>query len=123
MGVLYEYTVTFVRGEILGFPSPPTDYVEQTLSVASICGYSGNCRTIDTSVGYAIINVGRKPQMGDTVLISFRGSIDFAIVHRSALITQDGEAIEGDALDDTAVMGVVTHLLNCVTDTTNRPVI
>lgn len=107
----------------MGFPSPATDYVEQTLSIASICGYDGNCRTIETSAGYAIINVGRKPQIGDTVLISFLGNMDFAIVHRGALITQDGEAIEGDALDDTAVMGVVTHLLNRVTDTDNRPVI
>ena len=103
----------------MGFPSPAADYAEQTLSITSICGYDGNCRTIETSAGYAIINVARKPEVGDTVLISFCGSLDFA----KAMITQDGEAIEGDALDDATVMGVVTHLLNRVTDTDNRPVI
>ncbi|HAS1471568.1 TPA: hypothetical protein QCG03_000749 [Enterobacter bugandensis] len=102
----------------MGFPSP-ADYAEQTLTFTSLCGYAGNCRTIETSAGYAIINASRKPEVGDTVLISFCGSMDFAKVQGKALITQDGEAIEGDA----TVMGVVTHLLNRVTDTDNRPVI
>ena len=31
-----------------------------------------------------------------------------------ALITPDGESLEGDALDDTTVHGVVTHFLNRV---------
>ncbi|HDV9838326.1 TPA: hypothetical protein RKW99_000418 [Enterobacter asburiae] len=103
----------------MGFPSPAADYTEQTLTITSLCGYHGNCRTIETSAGYAIINVARKPEMGDTVLVSFCGSLDFAKVQGKALITQDGEAIE----DDATVMGVVTHLLNPVTDTDNRPVI
>jgi DNA polymerase V len=30
----------------------------------------------------------------------------------SALITEDGEAIEGDALDDVVVHGVLTHTIN-----------
>ncbi|WP_163333069.1 hypothetical protein [Enterobacter bugandensis] len=107
----------------MGFPSPAADYAEQALTITSICGYDGNCRTIEISAGYAIINVSRKPEVGDTVLISFCGSLDFAKVQGKALITQDGEAIEGGALDDATVMGVVTHLLNRVTDTDNRPVI
>ncbi|MCK7289595.1 MULTISPECIES: S24/S26 family peptidase [Enterobacter] len=107
----------------MGFPSPAADYAEQTLTFTSLCGYDGNCRTIETSAGYAIINVARTPEVGDTVLISFCGSLDIAKVQGKALITQDGEAIEGDSLDDATVMGVVTHLLNPVTDTDNRPVI
>lgn len=107
----------------MGFPSPAADYAEQTLTISSLCGYDGNSRTIETSAGYAIINVARKPEKGETVLISFFGSLDFAKVQGKALITQDGDAIEGDALDDAIVMGVVTHLLNHVTDTDNRPVI
>ena len=110
-------------GRMPSYGNPAADYVEQSLSITSICGYDGNCRTIETSAGYAIINVARKPEVDDTVLVSFCGSLDFAKVQGKALITQDGEAIEGDALDDTTVMGVVTHLLNRVTDTDNRPVI
>ena len=107
----------------MGFPSPAADYAEQTLSITVIATNAGNCRTIETSAGYAIINVARKPLVGDTVLISFCGKVDFATVQGMALITQDGEAIEGDALDDATVMGVVTYLLNLVTDTDNMPFI
>lgn len=107
----------------MGFPSPAADYAEHTLTITSLCGYDGNCRTIETSAGYVIINVARKPEVGDSVLISFCGSLDLAKVQGKALITQDGEVIEGDALDDASVMGVVTHLLNRVTDTDIRPVI
>lgn len=56
-------------------------------------------------------------------MVLFRGRLDLVKVQGKALITQDGEAIEGDALDDATVMGVVTHLLNRVTDTDRRPVI
>lgn len=79
----------------MGFPSPAADNAEQTLTFTSLCGYDGNCRTIEISAGYAIINVARKPKIGDTVLISFCGGLDFASVQGKALITQDGEAIEG----------------------------
>ncbi|QQE37189.1 hypothetical protein [Enterobacter asburiae] len=107
----------------MGIQSTATENGEQTLTITSVCGYDGYCRTIETLAGYALINVARKPEVGDTVLVSFCGSLDFAKVLGKALITQDGEAIEGDALDDATVMGVVTHLLNRVTDTDNRPVI
>ena len=107
----------------MGFPSPAADYAEQTLSITSICGYDGNCRTIETSSGYAIINVARKAKISDMVLISFCGRMEFASVQGKALITADGETIEGDALDDVSVLGVVTYLLKSVTDTDNRPVI
>lgn len=107
----------------MGFPSPAADYAEQTLSITSICGNDGNCRTIEISSGYAIINVVRKAKIGDTVLISFCGKLDLASVQGKALITSDGEVIEGDALDDVAFLGVVTYLLSSVTDTDDRPVI
>ncbi|HFP9303689.1 TPA: hypothetical protein ACHOZB_003114 [Raoultella planticola] len=37
--------------------------------------------------------------------------MEFAKVMGSALITADGEAIEGEALDDVEVAGVVTHTI------------
>ncbi|HBA3815029.1 TPA: hypothetical protein J5U00_000178 [Escherichia coli] len=96
----------------MGFPSPAKDYAETTLSVPVLCNYDGNCRTIETSQGFAVINVSMKPEQGDTVLVSFCGHIQFAVVRGRALITDDGEAIEGDALDDALIQGVVTHLIN-----------
>lgn len=96
----------------MGFPSPATDYTETTLTIDRMCGYDANCRTVGTSLGYAIVNVASKPHPGDTVLISYCGRTEFAIVQGESLIVPEGEAIEGDALDETTVHGVVTHFLN-----------
>ncbi|MDO2441493.1 MULTISPECIES: hypothetical protein [Enterobacter] len=107
----------------MGYPSSAADYAEQTISLANIFGNDCNCRTIETPAGFVIINVARMPGVGDIVLICFCGRLDLATVQGKALITTDGEAIEGDALDDADVLGVVTHLLNNITDTDDRPVI
>ncbi|WP_374170887.1 hypothetical protein AAHW98_17910 [Klebsiella variicola subsp. variicola] len=98
----------------MGFPSPATDYIEQRLSVTILCQFDANCRAIETSAGYAVINISIKPKQGSHVLISFCGSTQFAIVRGRALITSDGEAIEGDALNDVEVKGVVTYLISCM---------
>ncbi|MBW4191546.1 hypothetical protein JW309_04505 [Enterobacter bugandensis] len=107
----------------MGYPSSAADYAEQTISLANIFGNDCNCRTIETPAGFVIINVARMPGVGDIVLICFCGRLDLTTVQGKALITTDGEAIEGDALDDADVLGVVTHLLNKITDTDDRPVI
>ncbi|WDQ08439.1 hypothetical protein PVK22_13990 [Klebsiella oxytoca] len=96
----------------MGFPSPATDYIEQRLSVTSLCMFDANCRALETSAGYAIINVSRRPKQGDHVLASFCGSTQFAVIRGRALITSDGEAIEGEALNDVEIRGVVTFLIN-----------
>ena len=107
----------------MGFQSLALDSAEQIFTISNLCGHDDNCRTIETSAGYVIINIARKPQIGDTILITFCGRLDFAKVQGRALITQDGEAIEGDSLDDATTMGVVTYFLNQVKDTDDRPVI
>lgn len=95
----------------MGFPSPATDYIERRISITSLCDIGANTRGVETSEGYAVIDVARRPQQGDTVLIRYDGRMEFAKVMGSALITADGEAIEGDALDDVEVGGVITHTI------------
>nr|WP_072157983.1 hypothetical protein [Citrobacter amalonaticus] len=99
----------------MGFPSPSMDYAESALTVSRLCNYDANCRTVETSQGYAVINISRKAAQGDAVLVSFHGHIQFARVRGRALITDDGEAIEGSELDDAVVIGVLTHLINRAT--------
>lgn len=101
----------------MGFPSPANDYVEQRLTVSSLCHFGANCRVIETSAGYAVVDVSRRARQGDHVLISCSGNVQFAIVRGRSLITTEGEAIEGEAiegeaLDDVVVEGVVTFLIN-----------
>lgn len=100
----------------MGFPSPATDYQEQRITIDLVCGIDGNCRVIETSCGWAVINVNLKPERGDTLLVSMDGRNQFVKLMGQALITQDGEAIEGEALDDVMVYGVLTHTLDRVSD-------
>lgn len=93
----------------MGFPSPATDYIERRISITSLCNLGTNTLTIETSDGYAVIDVSRRPQQGDTVLVRYDGRMEFAKLMGRAFITADGEAIEGEALDDVEVCGVLTH--------------
>ncbi|HFI5644652.1 TPA: hypothetical protein ACGQVP_005787 [Raoultella planticola] len=95
----------------MGFVSPANDFAESTLNVNRICNVGANTRVVVTSDGYAVIDIALRPQQGDTVLISYDGHTEFAKLMGRAFITVDGEAIEGDALDDVEVGGVVTHTI------------
>ena len=98
----------------MGFPSPAMDYQEQRLTIDLLCGVDGNCRVIETSCGWAVINVAMMPEQGDTLLVRMHNRNEFTKLYGAAVITEDGEAIEGDALDDVEVFGVLTHSLNRV---------
>ena len=95
----------------MGFPSPATDYIERRISITSLCSLCANTRVVETSDGYAVVDVSRRPQQGDTVLVRYDGRAEFAKLMGRALITADGEAIEGEALDDVEVGGVLTHTI------------
>ncbi len=107
----------------MGFPSPAQDYVETVLSPNSLCGITANSRIIETSAGYAVINPALKCLPGADVLIQAFGRTHFAKVAGHAFITADGEALEGEALDDVVVLGRVTHLINRTINDDNCPVI
>lgn len=100
----------------MGFVSPATDYVEQPLTIDSLCGIDGNCRVIETSCGWAVINVAIRAGNGDTLLVTMDGRNQFVKLHGQELITEEGEAIEGEALSDVTVHGVLTHTLNRASD-------
>lgn len=95
----------------MGFVSPANDFAESTLTINRICNVGANTRVVETSDGYAVIDVSRRPQQGDTVLVRYDGRAEFAKLMGKALITAEGGAIEGEALDDVDVCGVVTHTI------------
>lgn len=100
----------------MGFPSPAKDYVERTLNIDTICGISANSMAIETTTGYAVIERNIRPKPNDLVLIDLCGRSHFARVMVNSLITDDGEAIEGEALEDVTVAGVVTFIINRASD-------
>ncbi|HHT5093463.1 TPA: hypothetical protein ACTY13_004593 [Klebsiella pneumoniae] len=95
----------------MGFPSPAADYVEQRLSVNTICNVGPNTRLFERSGGYVVLDISLKPKQGSQVLIQHGGGTKLATLRGKALITEDGEAIEGEALDDVTVIGVVTFTI------------
>jgi len=95
----------------MGFVSPATDYVEQRLSPASICT-TNESRILETSTGFAVIEPCARLVQGQVLLILSGGRTQFARVMEKALITEDGEAIEGAAAEEVEVMGRVTFFIN-----------
>ncbi len=59
-----------------------------------------------------MLDISLKPKQGSQVLIQHGGGTDFAKIMGRAFITRDGEALEGEALDDVTVVGVVTFIIN-----------
>ena len=105
----------------MGFPSPATDYVEDRLTVDKLCHIDMNCRVIETDCGWAVINIALPVIPGVIVLATLDGRNHFAKVMGRSLITEDGEAVEGEGLEDVVVHGVVTYTINRCSDD-RRPV-
>ena len=100
----------------MGFPSPAMDYVERQLSPVVLCNIGPDSRVLETDVGYAVIEPVTKKTPGDVLLILCDGHTQFAKLMGKALITDDGEAIEGPILEDVEVLGRVTFFINHAKD-------
>lgn len=98
----------------MAFPSPANDYVETRLTVDSLCQMDANCTVIQTTTGYAVINRSLRVEQGNIMLITHCGRTQFAKLMGAALITDEGEALEGDVLDDVTVSGVMTYEINVI---------
>lgn len=96
----------------MGFPSPAMDYVERPLSPVVLCNIGQESRVLETDVGFAVIEPVTKKTPGDVLLILCDGHTQFAKLMGKALITDDGEAIEGQALEEVEVLGRVTFFIN-----------
>jgi hypothetical protein len=80
---------------------------------------SASASIVETQEGYDVVEIATRFERGDTLLIWFCGRQQHAYWARSALITDDGEAIEGEALDDVRLVGVVTHTIRPVASDEN----
>ncbi|MEP8837381.1 hypothetical protein ABKV41_14430 [Enterobacter roggenkampii] len=96
----------------MGFPSPATDYVETRLSPETICNIGIDSRILETSSGFAVIEPVTRLVQNQVLLILSGGQTQFARFMGKALITEDGEAIEGDAAEEVEVLGRVTYFIN-----------
>ncbi|EPZ8969049.1 hypothetical protein ACXYHU_001960 [Enterobacter hormaechei] len=100
----------------MGFPSPAMDYVEPQLSPSVLCNIGVESRVLETDVGFAVIEPATKKRSGDVLLILCDGHTQFAKLMGRSLVTDDGEAIEGAALEQIEVLGRVTYFINRAID-------
>ena len=107
----------------MGFPSPAADYVSQMMTPELICGVGIDTRILETSSGFALIEPVTRLVQGQTLLILIGGRTQFAKLRGRALITDDGEAIEGDAAEEVEVLGRVTFSINSAQSEDSCPVI
>lgn len=105
----------------MAFASPANDYVETRLTPERICGVGIDTRILETSSGFAVIEPVTRLVQGQVLLILVDGRTQFAKLRGRALITDDGEAIEGEAAEGVEVMGRVTYFINCA-DADDLPV-
>lgn len=93
-------------------------FVEVTRKSPSEC-LPAIANVVGAPGGYAIIEKVRRPEQGVKLLIWFCGRHQYAYLAGEALITDDGEAIEGDSLDDVRLIGIVTHTIHPPSSDTN----
>ncbi|HHN5909867.1 TPA: hypothetical protein ACRRD7_004014 [Enterobacter hormaechei] len=96
----------------MGFASPASDYVERQLTPEILCNIGAESRILETDVGFAVIEPATLQTPGDVLLILCDGHTQFAKLMGRSLITDDGEAIEGSALEEVEVLGRVTFFIN-----------
>jgi vacuolar-type H+-ATPase subunit B/Vma2 len=81
-----------------------------------LCGVTANSRIIETDNGYAVIEPATSKPKEGVLLILCDGRTQFAKLMGASLITDDGEAIEGAALEEVEVLGRVTFFINRTSD-------
>ncbi|MEB2437316.1 hypothetical protein [Citrobacter braakii] len=82
-----------------------------------------NSRILETSEGYAVIDVSLTARQGDTLAVLADGEMQFVKLAGRAMITEDGEAIAGSALEEVEVIGRVTYFINRALCDDSYPVI
>ncbi|WP_286931965.1 hypothetical protein [Leclercia sp. UBA5958] len=95
----------------MGFVSPAGDYIERRLNPEDLLT-TDQSRIVETATGYAVIEPVTKLSQGQVLLILSGGYTQFAKLQGRSLITDDGEAIEGEAMGEVEVMGRVTYFIN-----------
>lgn len=91
--------------------SPAFKSTGTPMTHVDLCHLDGKYRAIETSSGFAVVDITRLPQHGGTVAFSFYGGMQFARVQGKSIITPEGDEIEGDALNDVRGVGVVILLI------------
>lgn len=93
----------------MGFVSPAADYAETRLDLNYIfIPNPANTFLIETPTGAILVDRVVRINDGDLVAFQKAGYPMLGKWHPHSLITEDGEALEGETLEDVIVIGKVT---------------
>ncbi len=84
----------------------------QKQPIYEVTGISRYAMFVNTQRGVAVVERSAMSLATGILLISYCGVQQFARFLGGSLITEDGDAIEGDALSDVELIGVVTHIIS-----------
>lgn len=105
------------------FPSPAADYIERTLRVTDLVHINpGSTIYLQSDDSVVLVDRSLKPSDGCTVAFEMLGQNYFGKIMGRSIITEDGDALEGEALEDVVVIGVVTDIVVRL-ETEERPTI
>lgn len=106
----------------MGFPSPAKDYVESRICLNNICQVRDSVSLFERDGIIHLLDTQLIPGEGDVLCFELYGEMGVGKLMRGAIITRDGEALEGSALEDVNVLGRVTFMITVCHDDC-RPII
>lgn len=93
----------------MGFHSPASDFYEGCINLNEVLmPHPEATIRVDTPEGFVLVDAAAQIKPGDVIAFQHHGYSMMGKVFRQAIITPDGEAIEGEALEDVIVLGKVT---------------
>lgn len=98
----------------MGFQSPAQDYIEPRLNLNKIfMPHPANTFRVDTASGFVLVDSAVRVEHGDTVAVQWNGYPMMGKFYGKSLITEDGESLEGEALQDVIILGkVICEIIN-----------
>lgn len=107
----------------MGFPSPAQDYVESRLDLNALMVLRPAATLfIPTAEGLVLVDKSVRPKEGDVIYFEAWGTFQIGRMGKHHIVCRDGESIEGDALGDVTIVGIVTFEVLHMHDE-NRPTI
>lgn len=94
----------------MGFQSPAQDYVQRRLTVNDLVVHNPAATLfIERDEGMLVVDQAAIVKRGDRVALVHDGMSLLARTGDGCVITDDGQRIAGEALDDVIVLGKVTY--------------
>jgi DNA polymerase V len=93
----------------MGFPSPAQDYAERRIDLnALMVLHPAATLFIPTTDGMVLVDKSMKPKVGDVVYFEAWGTFQVGRLGKYYIVCQDGETIDGEALENVTIIGTVT---------------